>query len=109
MSSKADRQCHFRIFSCPAPRRVSLTDSALIPTAYPDIDPTMADSLTVRGTLTVVPGTFRSTTLVNVTIALRADGLRARMPGGDSSIDGPRDFAPDLWSHRVRRRWHHDV
>ena len=49
--------------------------------------PTIAVSVIVRGRLVVVPATFLTTTLLRVTVARRAAGLRARTPEGDSSIE----------------------
>jgi hypothetical protein len=50
---------------------------------YPNTAPTMADSLTGRETLTVVPAEFRKTTLLNVTVARGPE----RPAGGDISIE----------------------
>jgi len=49
--------------------------------------PTMADSLIGAGILTRVPPAFRNNMFVNVTVARRSDGLLARTPGGDISIE----------------------
>ena len=57
------------------PQDVHALFDPLIASAYPAIDPTMADSLTGPDTLTVVPSAFRSTTLVKVTVARRDDGI----------------------------------
>jgi hypothetical protein len=46
----------------------------------------MAVNLTGPVALTVVPTAFRSTMLLNVTVARRRCGVRARIPSGDSSI-----------------------
>ncbi len=53
---------------------------------HPSIPPTTAVSVIGPATLTVVPAAFCSVTLLNVTVARRRSGERARIPGGDSSM-----------------------
>ena len=54
---------------------------------YPANHPTIAESLIGPRIVTRVPTAFRKTTFVNVTVARRSQGLLARTPGGDNSIE----------------------
>lgn len=58
------------------------------PRAHPAIQPTIAVSLTGPDTLTVIPAAFRSTTLLNVTVARTALYLQGMAAIGGLAVAG---------------------